>query len=35
LALYLLIFFPDLIEKRLRRNVMITLGSGTDAPTST
>ncbi len=34
-AVFLLIFFPDWLENRLRRNVMITMGSGTDAPTST
>lgn len=34
-SLFLLIFFPDWIESRLRRNVMLTMGSGTDAPTST
>ncbi len=34
-SLFLLIFFPDWLENRLRRNVMITMGSGTDAPTST
>lgn len=34
-AVFLLLFFPDWIENRLRRNVMITMGSGTDAPTST
>lgn len=34
-AVFLLLFFPDWLENRLRRNVMITMGSGTDAPTST
>jgi hypothetical protein len=34
-SLFLLLFFPDWLESRLRRNVMITMGSGTDAPTST
>ncbi|MBL7645237.1 MAG: hypothetical protein JNK74_03500 [Candidatus Hydrogenedentes bacterium] len=34
-SIFLLSYFPDWIENRLRRNVMITLGSGTYAPTST
>ena len=32
-SIFLLSYFPDWIENRLRRNVMITMGSGTDAPT--
>ncbi len=34
-SIFLLSYFPDWLEGTLRRNVMIAMGSGTDAPTST